>query len=175
MKYLKFLITAFILFFSTAMLYSESETPNSIFLGLSAGRNFELKHNEFSIMAGYNRHFEGTPEFTLGFLIEGIFAEHFELLLGAPIGFYPIEQLKLWIAPCYAFAIGSEEKEEHSIPPHSTEVEHIEFHNRFMLKFGAGYNHHIHHTNYSLLPFIEGTLVSKEFILSLGVKFSLYF
>ena len=176
MKHLKLLSVIFVLsFFITSSLHSDTEVFNSAYFGLATGYNFEEKHTDFSLMIGYDRHFEGTPEFTLGIVTELIFGKHSELMVGIPIGFYPVEEVKLWVAPCYAFVINSEEKEELTYDPHSDEVLHIVPEDRFMLKFGAGYNYHFHNTNIAVLPFIDGTLVGKDFILGIGVKFNLYF
>lgn len=174
MKIFKLLIVVLILT-TTFNFISASETPNSVYGGLGAGYNLMEKHSEFTLMAGYDRHLEGTPEFSLGLLVEGIFAEHPELLLGIPIGFYPIEEIKLWIAPCYAFALKKETEEHPTHEVHEGETEHTKFDNNFMLKFGIGYNHHFHHTHFAILPFLEGTLVGKDLILGAGVKFNFYF
>ncbi|MCL2039185.1 MAG: hypothetical protein FWG85_02005 [Bacteroidetes bacterium] len=175
MKLLKLAIVFLILLTASFNLHSASDKLNSAYGGLSAGYNLMEKHSEFNLMIGYDRHFEGTPEFTFGLLVEGIFAERFELLLGIPIGFYPVEEIKLWIAPCFAFPL-KKETEEHTPPELSeVEVEHIKFDSNFMLKFGVGYNYHFHQTNFSMLPFLEGTLVGKDLLLGIGVKFNFYF
>ena len=178
MKKLKLLALIFILTFAkTSSLYSAAEVPNALYLGTSIGYNITEKHGEFSLLAGYDRHFEGTPEFTLGFLLEGIFKENFNLMLGIPIGFYPLEQIKLWIAPCYSFNMSkTEETEKEQQDYGSAElIEHIKPANQFMLKFGAGYNYHFENTNFTLIPFIDGTLIGKDFIIGAGVKFSFHF
>jgi hypothetical protein len=170
MKHLKLLILIFIPTFITNLsLYSQAENTNSVYLGLSAGHNIIEEHSEFSIMGGYDRHFEGTPEFTLGILAEGVFGQHTEFMLGIPIGFYPIEELKLWLAPCYT--LNGNEKKYYE----DEEVEYMKTESRFMLKLGIGYNYHFHETNAAMLPFIEGTLVGQEFVLSVGIKFNFYF
>jgi len=179
MKHL-LIIPTLIFIIHSVNLFSADEHHNDVYFGANAGYNIQAKHSEFSLIVGYDRYFDGTPLFTIGFLSELIFAEHTELLFGIPIGFYPIEQIKLWIAPCYAFNISSKEHSEaHTEQLHSpyekVDEEHIKFENNFMLKFGAGYSYHFHNTNIGILPFIEGTLISKEFIIGFGIKFNLYF
>ena len=178
MKHLKLFILIFMLIFAEKIaLYSAPKTQNSTYFGLSGGCNITEKNGNFSLLVGYDRHFEGTPEFTLGFLMEGIFKENFNLMLGIPIGFYPFEAIKLWIAPCYVFGIGKTKPSvEDIINYESAElIEHIKYENQFALKFGGEYNYHFNNTNFSMIPFIDGTLVGKDFIIGLGVKFRFYF
>jgi len=176
-------IVSFVLILITnhLCLYSAEETFNAIYFGTGAGYNIQAEHSEFSLMIGYDKYFEGTPLFTLGFLTEIIFTEHTELLVGIPIGFYPIEQIKLWLAPCYAFNINykdhSVDNYEHKseLPFDPEFVEHIKFENQFMLKFGAGYLYNFNNINLGILSFIEGTLIAKELVIGFGIKLNFYF
>ena len=90
-------------------------------------------------------------------------------MLGIPIGFYPIEEMKLWIAPCYSL---------NGVAKHyymEKDVEYMKTESQFMLKFGTGYNYIFQGTNVSMLPFIECTLVGQDFIFGAGIKFNFYF
>jgi len=168
---MRFFFVLIFFIFLNPFLFSSDEYPNSVFFGVGGGYNLEAKHTEFSLMGGYNRHFGGTPTFTLGILGEGVFSEHSFFLLGLPIGFYPVESLKLWLAPCYSLRGGGKEYF------HSEDdgEEHFRTNSEFILKFGFGYNYHFHDTRVSMLPFIEGSVMGSEFILGIGIKFNFYF
>lgn len=123
-------------------LIAADEYPNSVYIGLGLGQNVSAAHTEFSLMAGYDKHISGTPEFSLGLLLEGVFSEHSSFVVGVPIGFYPVETIKLWLAPCYSF--GGGEKEYYF--GEDDNVEYFDNQNEFTLKFGAGYNYHFHNS-----------------------------
>ena len=151
-------------------LLAADDYPNSAYLGLSTAYNLDAGHIEFSLMGGYDRHFGGTPEFTLGLLAEGVFSEHSYFLLGVPIGFYPVENLlKLWLAPCYS--LNGSGKNYYTVD----DVEYFKSDSEFILKFGVGYSYHFKQSRIAMLSFIEGSVIGSEFILGIGVKFNFHF
>jgi len=162
-------ITFLLIIFSSIKLFSASDYPNSIFLGLGVEQNITEKYAGFSLMAGYNKHIETTPEMSVGVLMEGVFGLHNSCVFGIPVGFYPVEKLKLYIAPCFVYGGGGskyfEEKGD----------EYFRTNNQFMFRFGGGYSISFPNTRFSAMPFIEGSVVSSEFILGVGVKFNMSF
>jgi hypothetical protein len=167
---MKNIITFFLvtILFSTK-LFSAGDYPNSVFLGLGLGHNLTENHTEFSLMFGYDRHIESTPEISVGILGEGVFTSHNFFVIGVPVGFYPIDHLKLWLAPCFVYGGGGTEYfEDKGVP-------HFKPNNQFMLKFGAGYSIPLQGAKYTAMPFIESSVINKEFSLGVGVKFNMYF
>ena len=161
------------MFFATTLsptkLFSIDDHPNSLSFGLGLGQNLVEHHTEFSLMLGYNRYIETTPKISVGALVEGVFSSHSFAVFGIPIGFYPVEHLKLWVAPCFTYAGGGKEYFEEK------GVTHFHSNNQFMLKFGGGYSIPIQRSRFSVMPFIEGGVISSDFILGIGAKMNMYF
>ncbi|MPM75912.1 hypothetical protein SDC9_122907 [bioreactor metagenome] len=174
-----FLIKLFLintaLFFVISLIFSSNEVVaaedyhNSVFFGMSGNRNLSVGHNEFSIMAGYDRHIEATPELSVGVLVEGVFSSHSYLVLGVPVGFYFVENMKFWAAPCFVYAGGGKTYSN------VDEIEYFKTKNQFMFKFGTGYSFHFANPRFTALPFVEGSVIHTEFILGLGVKLNMFF
>jgi hypothetical protein len=167
----KIFLHIFILLFSTIpMIFAQEYFPNSVTLGIGFGNNLNHSGTEFTLLGGYDRHFEGTPEFSVGAFVEGVFGEETYCVLGLPIGFYPIDEMKLWIAPCFTLNGGGKKYYQGN-----DGVPYFHSNNEFMLKFGAGYVIPLQGSRWTAMPYLEGSVVNSQFILGLGVKMNLYF
>ncbi len=157
----------FILIFANKA-YALEGFPNCAYLGIGGGANLYNGHGEFNLAIGYDRIFEAaSPHITVGILAEGAFSSHNALLLGLPIGAYASDHLKFWITPTYVYS----GVEKHAEPGE----EHFEYGDQFMLTFGGGYAIPLNNTNFSFIPYITGSLLNYEFILSAGIKFGINF
>lgn len=165
---LKHSIILLVLFFLYNMpSYSSDEFPNSIYLGLGGGANLYNGHKEILTSLKYTHTFEYTdPKFFIGAEVEGVFGKHTEVALGLPVGFYANDELKFWFTPAYV--IGGEKEI-------TEDGEHFEYGDKFMLSICSGYIFPLEHHRYSIMPFMGGSIVNYEFILTLGVKFGLNF
>jgi len=167
-----------LIIFSSVKLFSASEEPNSVFLGFGAEQNLTEHHLGVNLMIGYNRHLETTPEMSVGVLIEGVFGSKNTCIFGFLVGFHPFghstglhnfENLKLYLAPCFVYSSGGKEYFD------DFGVEHFRNNNQFMLKFGAGFSVPFSNSKFSVMPFVEGSVIETEFILGIGIKFNMYF
>ncbi|MDR0927484.1 MAG: hypothetical protein LBO69_06935 [Ignavibacteria bacterium] len=173
-KYLLLTITIIISAIVSTPLLSQ-DYPNSVNFEMGVGTNVDDAKTKFNIMVGYDRHIEGSANFSVGLFVGGSFGNRSYAVLGLPVAFYPVEAVKLWIAPCYTFGGRYKDREYKTDDgkDYWTEddgVDYFKVHNDFMLKFGFGYNIKFQQTRFALLPYIEGSVMQSDFLLGIGVK-----
>ncbi|MFC2130534.1 hypothetical protein ACFLSQ_03790 [Bacteroidota bacterium] len=172
--------------------YGEEQHGNDSYVstchaGIFIGATTNIKHEstDFTIGLDYEYRMPYVNNlFGIGLLIEGVFAEHMESIVGIPVIIHPgISNLKLWLAPGIEF--GDEEIEsgldEHKIVKKPGDIllsandtdSETEFKTHFLFRMGVGYDYHI--DIFSISPSVSIDFINGGTALVYGVAFGMSF
>jgi hypothetical protein len=132
---------------------------NHLALFLGASSNLEHSHTAFTLGLDYEYRF--AEKFGTGLLAEYIFEDQAEVLLGVPIVWHPVQNLKIMAAPLVAFSILK-------VIPDGTQL-HLEL----GLRLGTAYDFHF--KNNSIGPAINLDFIDGNTVLVYGLNFGVGF
>ncbi len=144
----------------------ESKYHAGIFLGATS--NLEDKTTDFSIGLDYEYKLDMLEQtFGIGFIMEAVFAEHKESILGLPIFIHPgLGHLKFWLAPGVEFG-------DEPIASNETEDVPTEFKTNFLFRLGIGYDFHF--DMFAVSPAISLDMIKGNIALVYGLTVGMSF
>lgn len=146
----------------------QEEHINAYHAGIFTGFTTNNKNNETSFTLGldYEYRMLMTDYYLgLGLLIEGVFANNKESLIGIPIYFHPVGGLKIYIAPGFIFGVEPIESATGETKNNTKSV------SNFLFRFGAGYDFHL--GMFSISPGVAIDIVRGQTSYVYGLTFGL--
>ena len=160
--------------------HQSSHSFHTYHLALFGGftSNLDAKHTDFSI--GADLEYRLSEKFGVGVLVDMVLADHTETIIEVFLAFHPADNIKLFLAPGFAFAKHEVHEDEHHSEEHfgslnsdEASTTSIETASHFAFRLGASYDFHI--GKLSISPTISADFINSTVSLVYGVAIGIGF